>query len=153
MNKEFRLKKINKTRNYFLGEIEKSQLIRRKHKKVCTILNYIETFLFSTYNQWMYFNFFFCSFTQDSYRNYEFCNKLKICAIAAGSKKFKSIIKKNIKKHDQIVLLVKSESNSIEVLIYEALIDSNINHDEFVLINNVLIEYDNMKQKIKNLKT
>ena len=32
----------------------------------------------------------------------------------------------------------KSKLNSIEVLISKALIDSVINHDEFVLINNAL---------------
>ena len=37
--------------------------------------------------------------------------------------------------------------------ISRALIDSVINHDEFVLINNVLKEYDGMKEEIKNLKT
>ena len=35
-------------------------------------------------------------------------------------------------------MLAKSKLNSIEVLIFTALIDSNINHDKFVLINNVL---------------
>ena len=40
----------------------------------------------------------------------------------------------------------------MEVLIFKAVIDSNINHDEFVLINNVLNEYDNMKEEIRNLK-
>ena len=43
--------------------------------------------------------------------------------------------------------------NNIEVLICKALIDSYISHDEFVLMNNVLKEYDDMKVKIKNLKT
>ena len=33
----------------------------------------------------------------------------------------------------------------IEVLISEVLIDSNINHKEFVAMNNVLKEYDDMK--------
>ena len=32
------------------------------------------------------------------------------------------------------------------------LIDSNINHDEFVLINNVLNKYVKMKEEIKNLQ-
>ena len=41
------------------------------------------------------------------------------------------IIKKKKKKHDKIVLLAKSELNSIEVLISNALIYSNISHDEF----------------------
>ena len=37
------------------------------------------------------------------------------------------------------------------MLIYEALTDSNISHDEFVLIIDVLKQYDDMKEKIKNL--
>ena len=77
---------------------------------------------------------------------------LKICAITAGIKKYKSIIKKKKKKHDKTVLLAKSKLNSIGVLISNALIDSIISHNEFVLIN-VLKEYDEMKKEIKNLKT
>ena len=46
-----------------------------------------------------------------------------------------------------MIKLVKSKLNSIKVLISKALTDSNISHDEFVLINNVL------KEEIKNLKT
>ena len=63
--------------------------------------------------------------------------------------------KPNIKKkknHDKVVLLAKYKLNSIEVLISKALIDSVISHDEFVLINNVLKEYNKMKEEIKNLK-
>ena len=36
------------------------------------------------------------------------------------------------------------------MLIFKALIDSNISHDEFVLINNVLKEFDDIRQEIKN---
>ena len=50
-----------------------------------------------------------------------------------------------------MVLLAKDKLNSMEVLIFKALINSNISHDEFVLINNLLKEYDNMKEEIKNL--
>ena len=57
------------------------------------------------------------------------------------------------KKHDAILLLAKSELNSIEVLISKALIDSIISHDEIALINNVLKENNKMKEKIKDLKT
>ena len=42
------------------------------------------------------------------------------------------------KKHNKIVLLVKSKLHSIEVLILKALIESVTSHDEFVLIKNVL---------------
>ena len=48
---------------------------------------------------------------------------------------------------------VKSKLSSIEILISKTLIDSNIAHDEFVLINNVAKEYDDKKEEIKNLET
>ena len=63
---------------------------------------------------------------------------LKNWAIASGIKKYKSIIKKKKKKHNKIVLLAKSKLTGIEVLISKALIDSDISHDEFALINYVL---------------
>ena len=74
---------------------------------------------------------------------------LKICVITAGIKKYKSIIKKKKKKHDKIVLLAKSKVNSTGVVIY--LFDSNINHDEFLLINSVLKELYDMKEEINIL--
>ena len=75
---------------------------------------------------------------------------LKICVITAGIKKYKSIIKKKRKKHDRIILLAKSQLNSIEILISKALIDFSISYDEFVLINDVLKEYDYMKEETKS---
>ena len=54
------------------------------------------------------------------------------------------------KKHDKIALLAKSKSNSIEVLISKILITSVISHEEMVLVNNVLKEYDGMKEKTKS---
>ena len=50
------------------------------------------------------------------------------------------------------MLLGKDKLNTIEFLISKALIDSCINHDEFVLLNNVLREYNEMKNEIKSLQ-
>ena len=77
----------------------------------------------------------------------------KICAITARIKKYKSITERKKKKHDKIVLLATAKLNSIEVLISKALINSNISYDEFVLTNNVLKEYHDIKEGIKILKT
>ena len=49
--------------------------------------------------------------------------------------------------------MIKSRLNSKEVLISKTLMDSVINLDEFVLINNVLKEYSKMNEEIKNLMT
>ena len=62
-------------------------------------------------------------------------------------------MKKKKKKHDKIKLLAKTKFNGIVVLISKALVNSNISHGEFVLINNVLKEYDDIKEEINNLKT
>ena len=55
---------------------------------------------------------------------------LKICAVTAGVKKNKSIIKKKKKENYKIVMLAKSKLNSTDILIYKSLIDSNISHEE-----------------------
>ena len=78
---------------------------------------------------------------------------LNLCVTIAGIKTYKSIIKKKKKKLDKIVFLAKSKLDKIEVLISKALIDSVIIHEEFVLINNLLKEYNKIKEEIKNLKT
>ena len=64
--------------------------------------------------------------------------QLKFCAITAGIKKYKWIIKK--KKHNEIVLLGKIQLNTIETLISKTLIDSYISHDELASVNNILKE-------------
>ena len=74
------------------------------------------------------------------------------CAINAWIKKYKSIISKKKRKHCKIVLLTKSKLNSIEFLISKTLIDSNISHDKFVLIINILKEYEDVRKEIKNLR-
>ena len=71
---------------------------------------------------------------------------LKICAVTVRTKNYKSIIKKEQKMNDKIVLLVKSKVNTMEVLISKALIDPNISHDEILLLNHMLKEYDNMTE-------
>ena len=39
ISQKFRLKSIDETRNYFLEEINQSELTSNKHKKVCTFMD------------------------------------------------------------------------------------------------------------------
>ena len=48
------------------------------------------------------------------------------------------------------MFLAKSQVNRIEVLIPKILIDSNIRHDEFVLLNNKLKEFYGIKEEFNN---
>ena len=139
ISQEFRLKNIDETRNYLIEEINRNELMSKKHKKVCTTLNYIEHFLIlgSTITGCVSISAF-ASLVGIPIGIASSTIGLKICVITAGIKKYKSIIKKKKKKHDKIVLLAKSKLNSIEVLISKALINSVISHDEFVLMNYIL---------------
>ena len=82
----------------------------------------------------------------------KFCSRNKI-TITTEIKKYKSIIKKKKKNHDKIVFLGKDNLNTIEVLVSKALVDSYIRHDNFVSVNNILKEYNEIKEEIKNPET
>ena len=127
----------------------------KKHKKVFRVLNYIEYLLIlvSTITGCVSSSAFAfligipVGITSSKIG-------LKLCIMTAGIKHYQSIIKKKNKKHDKIVLLAKSKLNGTEVLISKALIDSNLVDEEFVSINNVLKEYDNMNyQRFKELSS
>ena len=45
IGQEFRPKNIDETRDYSIEKINRNKLMSKKHKKVCTSLNYIEQFL------------------------------------------------------------------------------------------------------------
>ena len=125
----------------------------KKHKKVSTTLYYIELFFILDFIITECLSIFaFFSLLGVPIGIASSAMGLKICATTSGIKRHSSIIKKK-KKQEKIVLLAKSKLNSIEVLTFKALINSSILHYEFVLINNVLKEYGNMKEEIKNLKT
>ena len=119
----------------------------RKHKKDCTTLNYIEHFLIITSTTTGCITISAFSLLLGIPLEITSCAiGLKTCAITAEIKKYKSIIKKKKKNHDEIRLSAKSKLNIIEVATSKALINSNISHDEYVLTNNFLKEYDNMKE-------
>ena len=51
------------------------------------------------------------------------------------------------------MLLEKSILNTIYVLISKTLTDSYIDHDKLVSVNNVLREYNEIKEEIKNTES
>ena len=141
---------IDETSNYLIEEMKKNEL-SMKHKKACKTLNYIEHLLIlastvigcrsiSTFTPIVGISVGIASSAIG----------IKICTITSVIKRCKAIIKKKKNKHDKIILLAKTTLITVEIFVYKVLINSNISHDEFTLINNVLKEYDDMKEKMKN---
>ena len=95
ISQEIRLKNIDETRNYLIEEINQIELMSKKHKKVCTTLNYIEHFLIlaSKITECVSISAF-ASLIGITIGITSSAIELNICAITAGIKKYKSIIKK-----------------------------------------------------------
>ena len=65
-------------------------------------------------------------------------------------KSISQLYRKRKKKHDKIVLLGKTKSDTIEVLISKALIDSYISPGEYVSVDSLSKEFNEMKKEIEN---
>ena len=111
-NIEFRLRKIDETRNYHLNEIKNNDLMNQNY------LNYVENLLIlaSTVTGCVSISAF-ASLATIPVGITSSAVEIKICVITARIKMYNSIIKKKKKKHDKIVLLGKDKLITIEVLI------------------------------------
>ena len=95
ISQKFRLRNIDRIRNYLLDEIEQHELMGTKHEKVCAALNYIEHFLMLAPATTVCTSIFaFASLIGILIGITSSAIELKICAKSAGIKKYKSIIKK-----------------------------------------------------------
>ena len=121
-----------------------------KYKKTCRYLNYIENLLnLSPKITGCVSNSALASLVFVPAGVASCAVGINICAIIAGFKKYNSIIKKKKKMHNKIALLGKDKLNTIEVLISKALIDSYVSHDEFISVDNVLREYNEIKSSVE----
>ena len=81
------MKKIDTRRNYLLEEINRNELLSKKHKKVCRVLDYIEhsLILISTITGCVFISAF-ASLVGISIGITSFAIGVKICVIVAGIK-------------------------------------------------------------------
>ena len=98
-NQEFRLEKIDQIRNYLIAKINQNQLMCKKHKKACGILNYIDhSHIVISTNTGCVSISALASLVGIPIGITSSAIGLKISLIAARIKKHKSINKKNKKK-------------------------------------------------------
>ena len=62
-----------------------------------------------------------------------------------------SITRKKKKKCDKILILAKSKLDSIETLVFQAIIDMEISHEEFNVIIREKQKYEKMKENVRNV--
>ena len=146
---KFRLNKIGKIENYFHEEINQRKLCSKKLNKYVTGFDYIDKVLIAL------------SATRVGVSIISFTSVFGAAVgIASASfsliffrtigiiKKLLSTTRNKNKKHDEILMLAKSQLNSIETLVSQTFIDMEISHEEFVTILNEKDKYDKIKNNL-----
>ena len=151
---QFRLKKINEIKDYFLSEIRERELISKKHSKYIASLEYFDKSLNVL------------SILSGSISIVSFASVIGIPAgvirascgftfsITSGFvKRFLKTIRNKKKKHNKIVMLARSKLNSIETKISKALMNKEISHEDFMTILNEGKKYGGLKENIRMMNS
>ena len=146
---QFALNKINKIKDYFIAEIKERELMSKRLSKYIASFEYFDTSLTVL------------SVTTGSICIASFATVIgapvgiaKACFSLAFSistgivKKLSKTTKNENKKHNKIVMLARSRLNSIESKKCKALINDEINHEDFITIINVEKNYRELKEII-----
>ena len=98
---EFRLRKIDETKNNLLDETKHNDLMSEKYKTTCKYLNYVENlFVLSSVITGCVSISAFATLVCLPAGITSPAIDINICTITVGIKKYKSIIKKKKEKHD-----------------------------------------------------
>ena len=134
---QFRLNKINEIKDYFLANIRERELINKNISKYVASLDYFDKSL----------NVSSISSGSNSVASIASVIGAHAAIIGASCgftfwitsgfvKNFLKTIRNRKKKHNKIVMLARSKSNSIESKISKAMMDNEIIHEDFEAIIN-----------------
>ena len=148
---KFRLDEISKIDHYFIEAINQRKSCSKKLSKYVAAFDNIDKILIvlSTTTGGVSI----CLFTSIVGAPVEIAsaNFTLILSLTTGiTKKLLNITRKKKKKHDKILVLVKSKLNSIETLTSQALIDMEISREEFITILKETDKYEKMKENLKS---
>ena len=151
---KFRLDEINKIKDYLNAEVKERKDIVKKVSKYIVAFDYADK-LFITLS---------ASFSTLSIASHVTNVEIPV-GIAGASltliftvmigvvKKLLNITRKKKKKHNKIIALARSKLNIIETLIYQALIDFDISHEEFSKTIYEKNNYEQIRDKIRSVKS
>ena len=144
---KFRLDEIKKIENYFNSEINQRKLCSKKLSKYVTAFDYIDKILIVLSATTGGVCIVSHATVAGAPVRIASTGFTIVFSLTTGIiKKLISTTKRKKKKHDKIIMLVKSKLNSIETLVSKALIDMEISHKEFITILKEKDKYEKMKE-------
>ena len=134
---------------YFIAEIRERQLMSTILSTYIASFEYLDKSLFISSN-WQHFYCIICNCYWSACRNYESASCSLAFSITTGFvEKFLKTKRNRKKKHNKIVMLLRSKLNSIEGKISEVLINKEITHEDFMTILNKEKKYRELKDSKK----
>ena len=152
-DQQFRLNKISEIKDYFIAEVKEIELMSKKLSKYISFFDYFGKSLIVL----------LVTIGGVSIASFATAIGAPI-GIPAASLSFAfslrtGLVKKLLKparnkrkKHNKIVMLARSKLNSIESKIFEALINNQISHEDFITIINEERNYRALKEGIRMIK-
>ena len=150
----FRLNKINESKDYFVAETKKRELMSKRLSKYIAFCDYFGKSLIVL------------SATSDSISIASFATVIGTpIGIASASlsltfslstgivKKLLKTTRNKKKKHNKITMFARSKLNSIESKVSEALINSEISREDFMIIINEEKKYRELKESIRMMNS
>ena len=149
---KFRLSEIIGIENYFHQEINQRKSCSKKLSKYVTAFDYIGKVL----NILSAASSGVCIISSTSVVGAPVCiasvSFTLIFSLTTGLiKKLLSITRNKKKKHEKILMLAKNKLDSIETLVFQALIDMELSHEEFNAIIREKQEYKRIKEYMRNI--
>ena len=140
---------IKKIKNCFINDINQQKVQSKKLSRYVTIFNYIDKILIALRATTSGVSIISFTSTTDTSVGIVSASFTLIFSLTTGIvKKLLNMTINKKKKHDQLLMLAKSKFNSIETLIWQALIDLDISHEEFITILSKNDKYERMKYNL-----
>ena len=148
---KIRLNKITEIENYFHEEINQRKSCSKKLSKYVTAFDYIDKILIVLSATSSGVSIISFTSIVGAPIGIASASLTLIFSLTTGIvKKLLNITRNKKKKHDKILMLAKSKLNSIETLISQALTDTEISHEEFIVIFKEKDKYEKMKENLRS---
>ena len=146
----YRLSKINETKDYFNNEINERKNIIEKLNKYTVGFDYLDKIFIALSASFGTLSIASHATVVSIPVGIAGASLTLIFTISTGVNKPLYMHKKRKKKHNKIITLAKSKLNTIDTLLSSALNDSKISHEEFTNIITEKNTYENIKENIKD---
>ena len=150
----FRLNKINEINNYFVAEVKERELISKMLSIYIASFKYFDKSLIvlsvtSSINSITSFVTVIAPLIGIESASFS----LSFSILTGIVKKWLKTRQNKNKKYNKIVMLARSKLNSIESKIYEALINNEISHEDFMILINKERNYREIKESIRMINS